>query len=291
MTAPGRTRPAETTLDALAERFEVFLVDQFGVLHDGQSAYPGTPAALSGLKAAGKRVVLLSNSGKRSAPNVARMCRLGFSAAGFDAFLSSGEVAYGILGREMIGTTIPEGARCLLLARDDDRSAIEGLPLSHAETGADADVILLAGSRGDEVDMDWYRRLLEPAAARRVPCICTNPDRIMLTPKGHRFAPGAIGDLYRQLGGPVTFVGKPHREIYDAALSALGDPDPATVCCIGDSIEHDIAGGADAGLATALVRSGILADLDAAELDRLYTDHGATPDFVIPAFRLDGGER
>src|SRR6185312_16969519 len=58
----------ETAADlrSLAQRFDVFFVDQFGVLHDGSAPYPGAVAALSSLKAAGKKIVLVSNSGKRA---------------------------------------------------------------------------------------------------------------------------------------------------------------------------------------------------------------------------------
>jgi ribonucleotide monophosphatase NagD (HAD superfamily) len=59
------------------------------------------------------------------------------------------------------------------------------------------------------------------------------------------------------------------------------------ILCIGDSLENDIAGGRRAGLSTALVRSGILADLSDAQLADVYARYGATPDFVMPAFTLN----
>ncbi|TGQ96366.1 TIGR01459 family HAD-type hydrolase, partial [Mesorhizobium sp. M1C.F.Ca.ET.204.01.1.1] len=79
---------------ALAERYGVFLLDQFGVLHDGQAPYPGAVEALSTLKRAGKTVVLISNSGKRARPNEDRLLKLGFEVGSWDHFVSSGEVAW-----------------------------------------------------------------------------------------------------------------------------------------------------------------------------------------------------
>ena len=58
----------------LAERFDVFILDQFGVLHDGVAPYSGAVETLVRLQELGKRTLLLSNSGKRSAPNEAQ-CR------------------------------------------------------------------------------------------------------------------------------------------------------------------------------------------------------------------------
>ncbi len=270
-------------LAALAERHTVFLVDQFGVLHDGTAPYPGAVEALAALKAVG-RVVLVSNSGKRSAPNEARLVRLGFRPGSWDLFLSSGEVAWRRLAGQSGAAPLPPGTRCLLLVRDGDLSAIDGLALTPVADGTSADIVLLGGSEGDRYPLDHYRPLLAPAAARGVPCLCTNPDRIMLTAVGPRFGAGRIAELYAEMGGPVTWIGKPFPEIYRAALHAIGDPAPETAVGIGDSLEHDVAGARGAGIASALVRSGILADLDATALAAACEAEGVTPDYLLPGF-------
>lgn len=264
----------------LIDRFDHFLLDQFGVLHDGQRAYPGAVETLERLRDAGKQVLLLSNSGKRSAPNEARLVKLGFVPGSWTHFLSSGEVAW-----RQLNAASEERQRCLLIARDGDTSAADGLPLDLTASGTDADIVLLSASEGDRYDLDHYRALLAPAAARGVKCLCTNPDKIMLTAVGPRFGAGRIAELYEELGGPVTWIGKPFPQIYAAALELLGHPDPSGVVCVGDSIEHDIAGGAGAGLATALVTTGVLADLDQHGREALFAEHSARPDYLMPAFR------
>lgn len=265
----------------LADRFDVFILDQFGVLHDGSEPYPGAVETLVRLKQAGKRTLLLSNSGKRSAPNEVRLAKLGFVPGSWDFFVSSGEVAWQSLGKQLGNEA---GLRCLLIARDGDRSAVEGLPLTLVETGDQADIVLLSASEGDRYDLDHYRRLLEPAAVRGARCLCTNPDKIMLTLAGPRFGAGRIAELYTELGGAVTWIGKPFPEIYAAAIDLLGNPDLARVVCIGDSIEHDIAGGQGAGLRTALVMTGVLEASSQAERQQLFSEYAATPDFLVPTF-------
>ena len=268
----------------LAERYDVFLLDQFGVLHDGSAPYPGAVAALSALKDAGKTVVLISNSGKRARPNEDRLLKLGFAAGSWDHFVSSGEVAWRSF-QEMAATgALPPGTNCLLISRDDDRSAIDGLPFVLTGAGDKAELVLISASEGDRYDLDHYRRLLAPAAARQVPCFCTNPDRIMLTAVGPRFGAGEIADLYENLGGTVTRIGKPYQAIYDAALVLAGKPDRGTVVCVGDSVEHDIAGGNGAGIATALVLSGILADVT--DLAAVFDAEKAWPDYITASFSL-----
>ncbi|MGH7209952.1 MAG: hypothetical protein ACREF1_00620, partial [Acetobacteraceae bacterium] len=70
MTAGDRyLMPPPARLSELARRFDVFLVDQFGVLTDGVRLYPGALGALRALRAAGRRIALLSNSGRRARLN------------------------------------------------------------------------------------------------------------------------------------------------------------------------------------------------------------------------------
>ena len=273
-----------TTLQELMESFDTFLLDQFGVLLDGETNYPGAAPALAELASRGKKVGILSNSGKRAAPNLARLERMGFSPDHIDAVISSGEAAHAVLG-SMPGAGLSEGARVLIVARDDDLSCIEGLALKPTENPDDAELVLIAGSRGEEISLDTYRNLLEGPASRGVPALCTNPDMVMLTRRGPFFGAGRIAQLYRELGGQVDEIGKPHRLIYDVALHRLGVEDPASVLCIGDSPAHDIRGAHAAGCRGALVRTGIHAGEPLEHLLASVPPEDV-PDYVIPAFAL-----
>ncbi|WP_099824684.1 TIGR01459 family HAD-type hydrolase [Oceaniglobus indicus] len=274
----------KTDLRALAGRYDAFLIDQFGVLMDGAGAYDGAAAALSALAGMGKRIVLLSNSGKRAAPNAARLTRLGFDRHSYLGVMSSGEAAFAEMKRR-IGQDIRPGVAVWVHARDGDMSAVDGLDLTPVDQAEAADLLVIAGSRADEFDRNQYRDWLAPAARRGVPAFCTNPDMKMLTPQGQRFGAGAIAEMYEDLGGRVEWVGKPFPLIYRRAHDALGKPD--RVLCIGDSPAHDIAGGKGAGFATALVRTGLHSDLsDAALLEHCRAT--AMPDFIIPGFCLEG---
>jgi HAD superfamily hydrolase (TIGR01459 family) len=263
-------------VSAIADRFDHFILDQYGVLHDGAVPYPRVLDCLLELKRMGKTSLILSNSGKRSAENEYRLEKLGFYGCPWDHFVSSGEVAWRQLASGAISET------CFLISRDNDRSAIEGLSINVTESPEDAGVILLTGSEGDRHDLSHYEAMLSKPAQRRVPCLCTNPDNIMLTRSGQKFGAGRIAELYASMGGPVTYVGKPYPAIYEAALAAMGNPDKSRVICIGDSVEHDIAGATSAGLNSALVRTGIHADASADELEQEFKHHKARPDFILP---------
>jgi len=270
-------------IDGLIGRFDVFLIDQFGTLHDGQRLYPGVLPALRRLRRGGARLVLLSNSGKRAEANADRLAAIGVPRDAYDLFVTSGEVAWRMLRAGAIPAA--RGARnCLLLQRGSDGSPLDGLGLASVTDAAQADLVVIAGSEGDRQTLADYAALLAPAARRGVPCLCLNPDRTMLTPSGPAFGAGRIAELYEQLGGSVTWIGKPHRAIYDHTLRLLHDPDRTRVVGIGDSVEHDIAGAHAAGCKAWLVRSGIIADADDAALAAECARHQAIPDGMLRAF-------
>ena len=261
----------------IASSYDLFFVDQFGVLHDGAEPYPGAVEALRALHAEGRRVVVLSNSGKRSAANEKRMEKLGFSADSWTLFLSSGEVAWRMLAAK---EPSERPKSCLVLARDGDASPIEGLGIGVTDDAQAADLVLIAGSEAPDKSFAAYKSLLAPAALRKVPALCVNPDMTMIVPGGYAFGAGRIALLYEQLGGKVTWIGKPYPEIYRTARAIVGGDLKALG--IGDSIAHDIVGAKRAGADGALVLSGIHAgEID---LEALYAKEGATPDHILARF-------
>ena len=277
-----KTAQLKSGLAQIARNYDAFLIDQFGVLRDGRGPYPQAAGTLSALKALGKTIIILSNSGKRSVENSRRLAELGFDPESWDWFLTSGETAFRIMQQEATGPT----RACLLISRDGDTSPLDGLDIRRTEDASEADIVLIAASEGDRFDLDHYRALLEPAARRRVPCLCTNPDKIMLTKKGTAFGAGRIADLYEELGGSVRWIGKPFADIYVLARDFLGEIPAERICAIGDSVEHDIAGAHAAGLASILVTTGILEQASDEDRQRLFEVHGATPDYVLPMFRM-----
>jgi HAD superfamily hydrolase (TIGR01459 family) len=238
---------------------------------------------LSMLAERGAAVVVMTNSGKRSAANRARLERLGIDRRLFADVVSSGEVAWAGIRDGSWGDAFRPGRRVFIVGRDGDDYGFDDLGLQPIDAPVDADCLLILGSNAPTTSLEAYDRMLGEAAARRIPALCCNPDRLMLTAQGMVPAPGAIAERYAAQGGPVTWIGKPHREVYLAALGLAGNPAVSRSLAIGDSIEHDIAGGRGAGLATALVRTGVSADLSPADIDRLCRGQGVFPDWLLPA--------
>jgi HAD superfamily hydrolase (TIGR01459 family) len=267
--------------EACSAGFDFFFLDQFGVLHDGHRPYTGVIDALERLKARGARVVVLSNSGRSGDYNAQRMQALGIPRRLYDYFLTSGDAAKAALLSGELPIRPGPATKCLTLSATGEHQLADDLGFAIAEDGAEADLVILSGSQADRISLDEYAKQLAPAARRRSLCLCTNPDKLMLKSTATYPGAGAIATLYEELGGSVRWIGKPYPAIYAAAARLIGSPDPSKILCVGDSVEHDIAGARQFGAAAALVRTGILADLSEAELALECAKHGVVPDLIL----------
>lgn len=277
-------------LAQIEAHYDTYLVDQWGVLHDGQSAYPGAVDCLRRLMAAGKRVIICSNSGKRAADNAARLQRFGVDTDCYTELVTSGEVAWHMLRTGSGGGAAFAGKRCLLLQSDADANFAEGLPLPLVEQVAEAEFILLAGV-DDTKPPEFYRQVLDAAAQRGLPMLCANPDLTRLTPQGLQPGAGALAWRYEVAGGRVSYVGKPYPDIYAHCLRRAGG---GRALAVGDSLHHDVAGGHAAGIDTLLVLGGVHAEefrVAQGPVERLGVIRdivgadGAIPDWVLSYFR------
>ena len=271
-----------TTLEDLADQFDAFFIDQFGVLMDASGPYPFAIDAIKRLSEYNKPIVLLSNSGKRAIENCERLERLGFDLNLFTAVITSGEVAYWTIKNKIEDGNFIK-PKIYLISRDADTSPIDGLSCKIAKNTDEADYLIIAGSESDTKPLNYYTSLLEPMANKGVPAFCTNPDLVMLTPNGTSFGAGLIAKEYEEMGGSVTWFGKPHPLIYKFALNKIPNIEPQKVLCIGDSVEHDIRGSFNANCSSALVKTGIAATKKEEKLINSL-NFSDTPNFIIPAF-------
>ncbi len=280
-------------LSEIAERYQGFMIDQWGVLHDGGQPYPGALDCLSSLRALGVRIVLLSNSGKRAAFNQERLQAMGYDDGLYDAVVTSGEACWQALRNKDEPGFADLGDRCYLWARGGDQSHVQGLDIEAVDNAADADFLFLAGVP-DYAEIDDYLPVLEIGAERNLPLICANPDIIAIYPNGGRgMAPGGVAKRYEDMGGKAIYVGKPHRPVYELCLKKLDGLATDAILGIGDSMQHDIAGGNGIGIDTLLLTHGVLRDAFAdakdelsrqAAVDRLEDEYRARPRWVLPSF-------
>jgi len=264
----------ENMRDLVAD-VDVVLSDIWGVVHNGLVAFPEACEALHTFRQRGGTVVLITNA-PRPADSVQRQLRkLGVADQTYDAIVSSGDLTR-LFVAEHPGKTM------FWLGPERDNSIYRGLEAAFAPIES-ADYIVCTGPFDDETETpEDYRAMMEQARARHLPLICANPD--IVVERGDRliYCAGAIAELYRELGGEVIFYGKPHRPIYERAMSIAQSRRQAEtplrrVLAIGDSVRTDLTGAHGFGINCLFVTRGIHADefegvdaLDGAAVQELF---------------------
>ena len=248
-------------LGALSGRYDAILCDIWGVLHNGRDAFRPASEALAAFRRAGGTVVLITNAPR---PNpIIRDQALAFGVApeAFDAVVTSGDVAIGMIaarGGAPLHHIGPPRDLALIAA------AAERAGVAPALVGPDeAAYVLCTGLFDDSTETpEDYAGRLARLAERRLPMICANPD--LVVHRGHKlvYCAGALAEVYEALGGETIYAGKPHRPIYQAALERIaalrGAPvAPARALAIGDALRTDLAGAVAAGLDALFVAEGI----------------------------------
>jgi len=268
-------------IEALSSSYSTFLLDMWGVMHNGSVPYEGVVDTIQKLKDANKRLIILSNSSKRVGNAKKMLNKLGFNEEDFEQIITSGEISYRMLcGDETLECSTWSVLEDLIAQKkkkvfvfgsgdgDEDYCNSAGWTLSSIE---DADLIIARGTftinngggsdnvvnKKDDGEDEYFRVLnesLETAARNNVPMLVTNPDKVR-PDEGLPPMPGAIGDSYEKilcLGGSsqtqaqslVKRIGKPYPEVYELALSNCDDP--GTAVMVGDALETDVTGGAKA---------------------------------------------
>ena len=241
----------------IAPGYDGFILDLWGVVHDGTAPFPGVLDCMERLIAAGKRLVLLSNAPRRSDDVIRRITRIGVPERLYHGVMSSGEEAWLHLKHRSEPFYAALGHRCLHIGSERDLEIREGLDLAFVDTPAEADFILNTGPAEWEDALETYMPVMHAALARRLPMVCANPDLVVVHNGKPALCAGALAEEYQRLGGRVRWHGKPYPSVYDSCLGLLGIADKRRILAIGDSLRTDIAGAAGAGIDSLFIAGGI----------------------------------
>jgi HAD superfamily hydrolase (TIGR01459 family) len=251
------TLPLLTGIREMADRYDGLILDLWGVLHDGSAPFPGVIDALERLKAAGKRLVVLSNAPRRAVLVGHRMAEIGIAPELYDHIHSSGEETWQHLAARDDPFYAALGRTCYHIGPSRDDNMTAGTDLARVETVEEAEFILNTGPWGWDQTVERYEPLLAAARSRELPMVCANPDLVVVHTGRRAICAGAIAQRYEALGGRVRWHGKPFPGVYATCFALLGIADRKRILAVGDSLRTDIAGANGAGIDSVLVAGGI----------------------------------
>lgn len=114
-------------LESIQHQYQSFLVDVWGVLHDGKDLYPYVLACLRQLREMNKRVVIISNVARRHSAIIEELARLGIDQSLYHGVASSGELAWRSIRRREPLAVQQKG---YYLGPVRSRSLLDGLAVS-----------------------------------------------------------------------------------------------------------------------------------------------------------------
>ncbi len=247
-----------TNFAPLASHYNAFILDLWGVIHDGVTPYAGAVDCLRHLRASGKPTVLLSNAPRRAHIAQRSMRTMGIPDELYTGILTSGEATHLMLRDRTDPWFARLGDRVYHLGPDRDRNIIEGLQLTSVAHPSAATFVLNTGADADRslTEVAAYDDLLHQCRAANLPMICANPDLVVIRGGVPELCAGALTQRYEQLGGDARWIGKPDPAIYAPVFAMLNTP-REKILAVGDALRTDIAGANAVGIASCWVLGGI----------------------------------
>ncbi|MBL4806400.1 MAG: HAD-IIA family hydrolase [Rhodobacteraceae bacterium] len=264
-------------LGDIADQFDVFLLDAFGVLNVGDTPIKGAPEQVAALQAAGKKVMVLTNG----AGMPLEVALQKYKRFGFD-FTAENVIA----SREILAMSLPGRPAMKWGAMAMPASKLDGLGVDVVDLGVDRPLfdavdgfILLSAATWTDQQQEI---LTESLLKNPRPVLVGNPDIIAPRENDFSLEPGwFIHEIIRTTGIAPEFFGKPFDGIFAEARRRIPTDIPDhRIVMVGDTLHTDILGGKAAGFGTVLIEDhGLFAGKDTA---KYIAKSGIQPDFIAP---------
>jgi HAD superfamily hydrolase (TIGR01450 family) len=293
LTTPAFT--LHTSFSTILPLYDSFLLDQFGVIHNGSKSLHGAVNCIETMVRENKKLAILSNTSSPSHVALGKLSKYGLRQDMFvGGLVSSGEeCSKFVRGEYCSGSAAQTKALWFTWKESEKQSPLEflqcceneGNKIGVAECVTEADFILLHGSevwrRQRELTEDsstdpiqdlnfMYNQdfsvidpILKAAAQLNLPMVCANPDLVVTLQGGVKAnMPGQIARRYETMRGRVTQFGKPNPSHFISCVKNMGISTEHSkhipgVAHVGDSLEHDVVGANAAGIDSIFVIGGI----------------------------------
>ena len=231
-------------LSEIYNQYDAFIIDLWGVVHNGIRLNPGATEVIEKLNDKDKEIIFLSNAPRPSASVVKFLEKLQMEKKYLKNVMTSGQAARISLEKENYGKKFfhlgPERDNVLYSGLNIEKTVIE-----------QCDFILCTGLFDDQMeDLNFYKSLLEKYSKKKL--ICTNPDLTVHRGSKVEFCAGKIAEIFKDIGGEVIYFGKPHKEIYNICLDMKKKN-----LIIGDNLRTDIKGANNIKMDSLFITNGV----------------------------------
>ena len=234
-------------LSEIMDKYDTFIIDLWGVIHNGISLNPKAMEAIENLNKHSKKIVFLSNAPRPSLKVINFLLKMGMDKKYLSNVMTSGEAAMYAINQKKFGKTF------FHLGPPRDTSVFD--KVKENKTNIDnCDFILCTGLFDDHnSELNFYKRLLKKYISKQF--ICTNPDLTVHKGNLEELCAGSIAKVFEELGGKVSYFGKPHPEVYNLCFSKN-----EKVLAIGDNLRTDIKGANNLNIDCVFITEGVHRD-------------------------------
>lgn len=274
-----------SSVKELIEYYDNFIIDQWGVMHNGSIGFEHAVRAVDYLNKKNKNLFIISNSSKREGSTIEKLTKLGFRSESFLKTLTSGEMIWNTLDKKYSNNSIKK--KCFHIyddTKEDGFSFRLGLNIDFTKNIDEADLILACTPFANMQPLE-YVPILDKALDKNIIMYCANPDFETIEYDNNKniFCMGLIAEIYKKMGGELIIQGKPEIDIYIETTKSINLNKDRTLA-IGDSLFHDIKGANNFEIDSILVQSGIHKDLK--NINKIIKNHSISPTYLINEFTI-----
>ena len=226
-------------LSEVFDAYDTFVIDLWGVIHDGISLNEKAIEAVDQLKKHSKKIVFLSNAPRPSAKVVDFLLKMKIDKKYLSNVMTSGEAAMHAINKNKFGKKFfhlgPPRDATIFEKVKENKTIIDSCDFILCTGLFDEDDPDLNKVQLHENHLDYYKNFLIKHISKKL--VCTNPDLIVHRGNKEEYCAGYIAKIFEEMGGKVIYYGKPYKEIYEMCFEAS-----EKVLAIGDNLRTDIKG-------------------------------------------------
>ena len=231
-------------LSEIFDNYDTFVIDLWGVMHNGIKHNSKAVEAIENLKNNSKKIVFLSNAPRPSAKVTDFLIKIKMNKKYLSNVMTSGEAAMHAINQNKFGKNF------FHLGPPRDISVFEKVKKNRTNIG-DSDFILCTGLFDKHANkLEFYKIFLKKYTEKKL--ICTNPDLTVHRGNIEELCAGSVAKVFEELGGEVIYYGKPYKEVYDMCFN-----ESEKVLAIGDNLRTDIKGANNLNLDCIFISNGV----------------------------------
>ena len=218
-------------LKAIADSYELFYIDLWGVVHNGINLHDEAINVLKQISKKNKDYVLLTNAPRPNSTVKKFLEKMGMEKEMRDHVFTSGEASLNYLKKNFLDKTF------FHVGPPRDFDLFKDFEKNKSSNIEKAEYILCTGLLDDhDKDLVFYKDLFEKHLKKKM--VCTNPDLIVDRGNAREFCAGSVAMVFEKMGGNVVYFGKPYSEVYNQSI----DNKDKKILSIGDNLNTDIKG-------------------------------------------------